>query len=905
MATQYDDLRLIRTKLNQPRVNDELVKRPRLIELLNRQLEYPLALVVAPAGYGKTTLVASWLDVHRYKRCWLSLDEYDNDLSVFLGYLTAAIRREFPDSCRETSALLDGIGLPPIPIIASSLINDLDALPEPLVIVLDDYHTIREPTIHELLDMLLRYPPDPMRLVLIARRDPLLPLSWLRAQGRLVEIRTQHLRFTQTEIADLVKQSLPAEVGGSAILTLEEQTEGWITGLRLALLALQHQGDSDVKVNLLQRDGRYIADYLLSEVFAQQSAQIQTFLVQTSVFGRLSASLCEAVLEDDVLGEDMQSFLTSSRATNLFVVALDAEGKWFRYHHLLQRFLQGQARTRLTVDEIVVLHRRAAEWFSAEGLIEEALRHYLAAGDYESAKQLLVVSRHALMARGYWSGIHRYLGMLPDGAVAQEPELLIQQVWIDRIQWRSASVRADLEHVERLLADSNVRHSPMYAIQGEVDALKATLALQEGAAQEAVGLLEGAIKSIDPEHSYVRGYSTMLLANAYQISGGAEASIALLSEALRDAADDNQLQMRLWSALGLIRYLEADLDGAWLAGTRYNQVSKGRAEADGMKWGEYRLGSVAYLRNDLTSAAQSFAACSDRPRAVHTMTTTNTAIGLALTYQAQGRTDQAREIAERNVAVLEALGHIALLPLAEAFRAELAARQGRLEDALKLVPQAGTVPMVSEYIGFYAPQLALPKLLLLEDTPRSRARARTVLLELNEILGRRHNQRFLIDVLALQALAHKAEGNSTRARADLSQAICLAEPGGFLRPFLDLGPGLLDLLKELAVSDGPNAYASQVIDAFGSARLPEEKSQLGAEPNESTQRKHLDLIESLTNREMDVLLLLADRLTNKEIARELGISSATVKQHEINLYRKLHVNNRRQAATAARTLGIV
>ncbi|MFL7795145.1 MAG: hypothetical protein AB8I69_23600, partial [Anaerolineae bacterium] len=546
MAAKAETIRLIRTKLNPPRVTDALVRRPRLIELLDTQPERPLTLVVASAGYGKTTLVSSWLQAQHYRNCWLSLDEYDNDLGTFLAYLTAAIRRAYPDSCRLTSDLLQGVSLPHTQTIASSLIDDLEILPQPLVLVLDDYHTIREPAINELFSVLLRYPPESLRLVLISRRDPLLPLARLRARGELAEVRARDLRFTRDEVAALVRLSPFADVDDAGVESLEEGTEGWITGLRLALLSRQREPDAGSQEEPLPSQGKYLADYLMSEMFADQPADIQDFLVRTSLFERFSAPLCETALGSDGPLGGFQSFLTSPSAANLFVVSLDMQDQWFRHHHLVQRFLQMQARTRLSACEISDLHERAAEWFSAEGLIDEALRHFLAAGDPDGAARLLVNQRHLLMSRGYWSGIVRYLTMLPDEVVEQEPELLIQKAWIKRIQWRSTSMQPDLARAEALLETSQLGESAQRSLRGEIDALNATPTLSDGSAQDAIPLLESAVKAIDPEHSYVRGYAMMLLANAYQLNGTADAAVALLMEAARDPLADTQLQLRLW-----------------------------------------------------------------------------------------------------------------------------------------------------------------------------------------------------------------------------------------------------------------------------------------------------------------------------------------------------------------------
>ena len=295
MTVEKTDFQLVRTKLNRPRVASDLVPRPRLSERLGQRLWRPLTLVSAPAGYGKTTLVSAWLETWDGPNAWLSLDEHDSDLTAFLNYFVAAIQTMFPQACQVSAGLLRAASLPPVPVIAGTLMNELADIDQPYVLVLDDYHAIRERSVRELLTELLRHPPEGMRLVLNTRRDPLLPLARMRAQGLVTEIRTEDLRFTREEAAALLRQWIEAPVDEATISLLEKTTEGWVTGLRLMILSVRHRGDLENGVAGLHGSSRYVTEYLMSEVLSRQPPEFRDFLVRSAILDRFCAPLCDAV----------------------------------------------------------------------------------------------------------------------------------------------------------------------------------------------------------------------------------------------------------------------------------------------------------------------------------------------------------------------------------------------------------------------------------------------------------------------------------------------------------------------------------------------------------------------------------------------------------------------------------
>ena len=408
---------LIQTKLHRPPMATDHLHRKHLLDRLDHHRQRPLTLVSAPAGYAKRTLVSCWLETCDLPCAWVSLDKNDNDLMQFLSYLVAAVQTIFSDACRKTRSILKAAETPPLPILIGNFINELDRIDKAFILVLDDYHLIREGAVHDLLNELLKYPPDPMHLVLATRRDPPLPLHTLRARSRVTEIRVQDLRFSPVETAAFLQQILKTPVDEATAAMLEERTEGWVTGLRLAALSLRHRSDLGRVLADLPADNRYVMDYIVGEVIAQQSPEVQKFLLTTSALDRFCAPLCDAVCPPGTCVITGREFLKSLEQSNLFVIPLDEQHRWFRYHHLFRRLLQRLLKRKTSPDDIAALHKKAGTWFAEKGLLDEAFRHMLSSGDIPAAARLVAQHRHELMNREQWHLLDRFLHQLPTDSI--------------------------------------------------------------------------------------------------------------------------------------------------------------------------------------------------------------------------------------------------------------------------------------------------------------------------------------------------------------------------------------------------------------------------------------------------------------------------------------------------------
>ena len=478
--TTTETVTLLRTKLHMPRLSDDLIERPRLYERLNRGLNRKLTLVSASAGFGKTTLVVAWLRTLQSENAeiqnrvaWLSLDESDNDLLGFLNYFVAAIQTIYPNACPQTQGLWQAPQLPPLEHIATTLINEIDEIPETfapplsgpsLILVLDDFHVIQDDTTLDFVIRFLEHLPRQIHLVIISRQDPHLPMAQLRVQWQMTEIRMAELRFSLAEVQAYLNQIQDEPLSVETVTLLSERTEGWAAGIRLAVLSMQDHHDPSALVKGFKGGHRHVMTYLMDEVLSRQPAHLQSFLLRTSLLDRLCGPLCDAVCFDEAKApgnssgtamtknddpmRNSQAYLEWLEQAGLFVVPLDDEGVWYRYHHLFQEFLFKRLHTQMNDEQMAALHDRASHWLGNNGYVGRAIHHALAAADAIGAARFIERHRHDLLNRDDWRTLERWLDLLPGKILRQRPALMLARVWTLHQQWRQSEIPPILEAVE-------------------------------------------------------------------------------------------------------------------------------------------------------------------------------------------------------------------------------------------------------------------------------------------------------------------------------------------------------------------------------------------------------------------------------------------------------------------------
>lgn len=895
---------LRRTKFFRPAVPQDLVIRSRLLDKLSQALRHPLTLISAPAGYGKSVMASSFLQTCSLPSAWLSLDAQDDELRIFLDYVLSALDALFPGLLRHTQSLLAGTSLPPVAVITDSLIDELAALDREFILALDDVHVIQAADIYRLLAGLLRHPSQRLHLLLLTRQDPPLGLETLRARDQVSEIRARDLRFTVSEAATFLGQTVATPLSNEALAMLTEQTEGWAAGLRLAALTLRHGGDIDQLAARAHAENRYVMGYLVGEVLAHVPPEIEDFLVKTSILDTLCGALCDAVTEPEGATPRGQALLELFEDTNMFTVALDEQGHWYRYHHLFQTLLQGWLKRKLDAHEIDALHSRASAWYASHDDVEAAVQHALAGHDLLGAVQLVAQHRHRLLDTEQRPRLHRLLRVFPERAITQYPDLLLAKAWCTppgRADYRE--VMAQVDQAQALIDQVTGEPERTRHLQGEIDALRSVaMGFAANNPQGVIAHATRALEAMPLAWYWARSSAWLQLAIAYQLAGQLERAYTILAAGQQEEmAVIDSPRVRITGAGGLIYWMAGDLYRLMQTGQTVVRVSRAANLHETLGWGHCFLATAYYQYNDLAAAEQQANIVQEQRYTCDPIAVAQSAFILAAIHQAHSRPAEARLILERANNYLVETHSETLLSSVQAFGAELAAVQGDSEKAGRWAATVGPHIPLGIMAFFYAPELALPRILLRMDTPASRQQAAAALARVHAFVIATHNTRFAIDVLALEALYAAAEGDEPAALRALAQAVTLAQPSGFLRVFVDLGPPMASLLERLARRSSAAGYIQQILDAFPAVQttpppaLPS-PHQLGAQTG---------LVEPLTNRELEVLSLLAQQLSAKEIAGRLMISKRTVSRHTANIYQKLGVNKQREAIAAAIALALL
>jgi len=908
---------LLATKLHVPQVRRGFVARPRLADRLTQAHGGQLTLVCAPAGFGKTALLADWARRSQRPVAWLSLDEGDNDPARFWRHATAALDRVRPVDADRVAALLQGLRPSSFEAVVTALVNELVGVAEEVVLVLDDYHLIQAAPVHTSVGFLLEHLPAQVRLVVASRADPPLPLARLRARGQLVELRERDLRFTPQEAAELLREAVGADLPEAPVAVLADRTEGWVAGLQLAALSLQGRTDIAAFVAGFSGSHRYVLDYLTEEVLARQPDHLVRFLLETSVLERLSGGLCDAVTGR----ADSQRLLEQAERANLFLVPLDEVRGWWRYHHLFADLLRARLQQHHS-DRVPALHRAAATWSEEHGLADEAVRHALAAGEAVWAARLIERHFDALLGRSEDATLRRWLQALPAELVRTRPRLCLAQAVAAVTAVRPEAAASLLDDAERALANrGDQREEPFEPSVGRAASVlanlpagialaRAVLARMHGNAEQTTAFSRQALAQLGEGERMLRSLVDYYLAVAEWLRGRVvEAEQALAGQAAEQRAAGARYFAQLYHDLGQVQRARGRLGAALGTYRQLLEVAAAPGQPALPAAGIARVGmaEVLYERGELDAALDHATQGVALSRQLGW--TLPLAAGLAiLAWIRHAKGDRAGVVAamreaqrvERPAAAI--VGRLDPLP---AVRARLALAQGEVAEAAGWVQQRGvgaddepSYPREREY-------LVLVRVLLAQQAPE---RALGLLERLHALAAAQGRTGSVIEARALQALALDASGDRAGALGALAEALTLAAPEGYLRVFADEGPPMAALLHQLlagrrqqqvaAAGAIPQAYLARLADAFEQAGLPV-RAPAGRGVVVA------GLVEPLTAREVEVLGLLAAGAPNRAIAEQLVVTQETVKKHLSHLFDKLGVANRTQAVARARQLGLL
>jgi LuxR family maltose regulon positive regulatory protein len=867
-----------------------------------------LTLISAPAGFGKTTLASTWVQQSKShaRIAWVSLEEQDNDLARFLAYLVAALQT-VSANIGGSLTLLQSPQSPPIESILTALINEIAEITDNVILVLDDYHAIESQPIDNALAFLLDHLPPNTHLIISSRTDPSLPLSRLRARGQMVEIRANDLRFTVDEIAVFLNEIMGLNLSPEEVAALEARTEGWIAGLQLAALSVQRLERSDDiagSIKSFTGSNRYIMDYLVQEVFEQQTESVQSFLLQTAILDRLTGPLCDALTGQGT----GQVTLEMLERANLFLVPLDAEWRWYRYHHLFANLLRQRLR-RTQPERIGALHHRASEWYEDNALVDDAVKHALAAQDFGRAARLIEKLAKVLWERGEPTTLLRWLEGLPDRELSSRPSLCNFNAWALFMNGQNEAAERWLQVAERAL-DSAVNGPMETASQGpdqphQLDimeqrgraaAIRASIAFRQG---DAPGIFRFSHQALEylPEKSLMwRCMTAMALGMAQDLSGDTQAASRTLLEAVAMSKASGNIYLILSTSLylgtilmsqGRLRQVhELCRELLRLAGER----GVLRTEMAGCLYDE--LGFVLCEWNDLDEAMRHLEIGSRLSKRGYDVGV----LGWSYLTMLKARFTQGDIAGAQGVIQeMDNMERESDVPPwytspKEAWKARLWLAQGDLDTASRWVQDRG---LSADGVLDYSREdenVVLARILLAQGRWEEALGLLERLLEVAEKSGRTAR---VIEILILQALARDAQGDTIQALIVLERALSLARPGGYVRIFVDEGPPMAKLLRQAASHGISLDYVGKLLAALGSSD--------DQEPPDLAQ----PLIEPLTKRELEILRLFRTELSGPEIADELVVALSTVRYHTKNIYGKLGVNHRRAAVQRAQELNLL
>lgn len=900
------------TKLHLPKPRPDLVARPKFAARLDRGALAKLTLISAPTGFGKTSLVAQWLSsrtAHDRTVAWIALDQADDQPAAFWTQMLAALQVAAGPAFGEGILPLLESGQPPTEGVLAAVVNELSASPSELDLVLDDYHVIEDHDIHDTMTFLLEHLPPQVHVLITTRADPPLPLARLRARGELVEIRAADLRFSADEASIYLNEVMGLGLGAQDVAALEERTEGWIAALQLAALSMEGRADIAEFVARFTGNDRYIVDYLVEEVLQRLPAEIRTFLLDTCILDRLSVPLCDAVTERG----DSKAMLGALEQRNLFVVPLDDQRRWYRYHHLFADVLQAHLEDEQP-DRAPELHRRAGEWYEHQGDWTEAIRHALAARDFDRAAELVEGALPAIRKARQETTLRRWLEGLPDDFVRRRPVLSVGFAGALLASGELAGVEGRLDDAER-----------------QVTSLTGIEAGSSARAAEIAYVDEVELRRVPGQ---IEMYRTALA----QVRGDVGATVDHAQRALAVAAEDDYVA-RAGAAgfLGIVSWTEGDLEAAHRAWSECVSGLRRAGHVADALGATIALGDICVaqgrLHDALSTYQESLELVPEQSRSL-VRGTADMHVGMSELFlerfdlqAADQHLQKAQDLGEyagmpqfpyrsrvatARVRAAEGYpeGALELIDEAERFyvsdffpnvrpvaalRARLWIASSQLRNALGWARQAGvSVDDELSYVREFE-HITLARLLLARakaDRTGTPVREVLILLErLGQAAAEGSRSGSMIEILVLEALALQIQGDTTAALGPLGRALTEAEPEGYVHLLIEEGPPMTSLLREAARRGIAPVYVGELLAAGDGFAGTAPKKQC--------------LIEPLSERELDVLRLLKSDLNGPDIARELMVSLNTMRTHTKNIYTKLGVNNRQAAVRRAQELDLL
>ena len=896
---------ILKTRLFKPPVSGDLIARDRLISLFETNQNKPLTLVVASTGYGKSILVSQWLDKIKSAYCWISLEKDCNDLRIFLKYIASCIHSKFPEAFLKLSDMLEAAELPDVDIISATFTNELYDLNEEIKIILDDYHLIQNKDIHYLIGEILQHPPDKVRMIIISRVDPPLRIDKLRLYDQVAEIRMRDLKFSKDEIIQFSKIVNSFNVDDTVAQKIYDISEGWIIGVKLLFRRVSGGGDAQATLENISGESLEFGHYLMNEILKNEGFIRQDFLLKASLFDRFSVEMIELLTSTTASGitinDDYHAEINDLVEKAMFIIPLDEDKQWLRFHHLIKDFLYSQAFSKFSSAQINQFYCKASEYYEKQEYFEEAIEYAVKGDAVDQAVRIINTNGYRLQEMDNMPRLIKWLSCLPAGTIETNPGLLLLRAYVyDSVaNWKAWG--NDLEMAIRVMNNSEKNTVGSELFWGEYYCLKGRLANVTGDIETFGKSMEKALNFLEGQINFSRSVSVGYYALYLQVSGDGTKGLKLINNYLDEIRDSHRLNlMHIHLFQSYVFTYRGELEHIILSAKVVLQISAEEKAYGFFVKACYYISGSNYVLNNLEEAIEYSGKIRNYQFSSRANWTFHVYITHAFSLFAQGKMKEYNAFVEEMKIFVSNSNERLIKELFVAFEVEMALRQKNVPLAERLHPNTGYEPHPIIY-SFYFPQLTRVKLLMFGSKLRDMAEAKR-LLDYYVIKGEdQHNDNFLIQVYALLAIWLKMNGNNAEALISLRKSVFLGIRGDYIRTYTDLGEDMKNLIEAYPAEQAEMEYLSKIKSAFLKESLIHTNNVTYAEEVITD----IAIQFNLRPKELEILHLVARGYQNKKIADTLYLSPNTIRKYLFNLFQKLEVNNRTQAAQKAKELNLI
>lgn len=870
------------TKLQKPNLPEDLIHRKKLVDYVNENISRPLTLVSAGAGFGKSTFVSNWINAIPYKSCWFSIDENDNDIRIFLSYLIAAIQTQIPAFGENIYRNIYSPNIGSLEILTNNLINDLNSLQEDILLVLDDFQNITNIEITNLISNILKYPLGKFHLVIISRIDPPLPLAKLRASNKMKDIRSSHLRLSNDEIKLFIQNSFNNQDIDSITEIFNSKFEGWVTGIRLLKIHFSYVDNSLNEIERFVNENHLSETYFIEEIIRQIDKDTLKFLLQTSVLQKFNNELSNFVISENNMAFNSKSIIKGLLNKNLFLINLDNNSEWFRYHHLFQDTLQEELKRQCDSRSIINIHKKAVVWFSSNGMFDEAFYHAAKTNDTDIIVDFVKENMYMPLNANKWFVLEKWLKHIPDEVINNNPKLLIANMWVMQHKGVFLVIPELIEKIEEL-KDNNIE---LYEeIKPQLVFFKAVINFWTGNIRESAGQFDYVRNKITSDKIGAISLSSIYYATALQMLGNGDEAYKEIQLTISKGNINPDYKVILLGSLIFIKLLKGDLYAAERITKQFGETTESLNNNFYVAWYNFFMGYISFQQYRLRDALMYFKNSMKFVYLLNIQAPIDTFAGLLLTLKIIQNKNEYEQIYNKLTSFTHEWNNPSYNTTAFSLKTRLAIIENNPQKAVENFKKTDMLFDTGVLVfNIETPRITLCKFLIYQGKT---GEAINKLTEILNFLKKINNIPLIIETLIILSTAYVKENKDEAAIDKLTEAVNLAEAGHIIYPFIEAKEEIKALLLKIKSAD----KNTQEFISLLTEKIPDINEILSD--------------DKLSNRELDIVNLLAQRLSNQEIADKLFISVSTVKRHTINIYQKLDVNKRREAVKKAVELGLI